>query len=201
MKRFKTIAAVAACILFAVATAYAATEGHGEAAGGHGEAAGGHGPNYTDFILRLVNFAIFLGLIWFLAGKKIKAFFTGRETQIKNELDDLEARRRNAEAKLRQVEKSISNIEQERQAVLDEFVAQGEALKKSIVEEAARKAERMQTQAEIAIATERNTALGELRSEMAELIVEAAEKILREKLTKEEHEKLVEDYLTKVVLN
>jgi F-type H+-transporting ATPase subunit b len=36
---------------------------------------------------------------------------------------------------------------------------------------------------------------------MAELIVEAAEKILREKLTKEEHEKLVEDYLTKVVLN
>lgn len=200
MKRFKTILAVAACILFAAATVYAAAEGHGEAAGGHGEA-GAHGPNYMDFVLRMVNLVIFVGLIWFLAGKKIKGFFSGRQAQIKNELDDLEARRRNAEAKLRQVEKSISNIEQERQTVLDEFVAQGEALKKSILDEAEKKAQRMLSQAEIAIATERNTALGELRSEMAELIVEAAEKILREKLTKEEHEKLVEDYLTKVVLN
>lgn len=40
-----------------------------------------------------------------------------------------------------------------------------------------------------------------MRAEMADHIIAAAEKMLQEKLTGEEHEKLIDKYLTKVVLN
>jgi F-type H+-transporting ATPase subunit b len=43
--------------------------------------------------------------------------------------------------------------------------------------------------------------LESLRSEMADKIIQAAEKMLSDKLTKKEQEKLVDKYLTKVVLN
>ena len=40
-----------------------------------------------------------------------------------------------------------------------------------------------------------------MRAQMADEIIVAAEKLLAEKLTANEHEKLIDKYLTKVVLN
>ena len=35
----------------------------------------GHGLPWIDFLLRIVNAAIFIGIIWYAAGKKLKSFF------------------------------------------------------------------------------------------------------------------------------
>ena len=42
------------------------------------EASDGHGLPWGDFLLRIVNAAIFVGIIWYAAGKKLKSFFAGR---------------------------------------------------------------------------------------------------------------------------
>ncbi|MDY6852299.1 MAG: hypothetical protein SV487_09555, partial [Thermodesulfobacteriota bacterium] len=83
----------------------------------------------------------------------------------------------------------------------DGMACQGEALKASIIEKAHQAAEKIKVQAEMTAAQERKAAQEKIRAEMAEMIVEAAEKILAEKLTADEHEKLINEYLTKVVLN
>lgn len=159
------------------------------------------GPNWMDFIYRIINFVLFVGIIWYLAGKKIKDFFKTRRYTIENDIADLNARKVDAEQKLKDVEKAIANIDAERQAILADYKAQGEALKAAIIDKAHKTADTITAQARMTAEQEARLAVESIRVEMADLVVEAAQKLLQSKLTPEEHEKLIDKYLTKVVLN
>jgi F-type H+-transporting ATPase subunit b len=175
------------------------------AAAGLAFASGGgeepHGLPWGNYLYRVVNFIVVAFLIWKFAGAKIKDMFKGRRSQIKRDLDELEVRQGEAEKRLKDVERSIAGLEQEKQAILEEAKRQGEDLKRAIVEKANRDAELIKTQAKKSAEFEAKAALDGLRNEMADLIVAAATKIVQEKLSEKDHEKLVDDYLTKVVLN
>lgn len=167
----------------------------------HQEGGEHHGVPWWNFIFRVINFIIFIGIIWWAAGKKIAAFFGGRRKQIKEDLDDLSARQAEAERKLKGVETSIANLEQEKNAILDQARQQGEVLKQSIIDKAKADAEALKAQAQRTAANEAKAALDTMRAQMADLVVEAAKKMIEKKLTDKDHEKLVDEYLTKVVLN
>jgi F-type H+-transporting ATPase subunit b len=185
------IIGLAALVLLAAATvALGAEQGGGE----------DHGLPWMNFIFRLVNFIIFIGLIWWLAGSKIKDFFVGRKDDIKNKIEDLEGRRAKAEERLREVESRIAGIEAEREEILKKFREQGEKAKEAIIEEAEKKAALTVEQAEQAAGQEYNQVMAGLRSEVADMIVDAAERILSEKLSAEDHQKLVDEYIKKVEL-
>ncbi|WP_029897293.1 F0F1 ATP synthase subunit B [Desulfohalovibrio reitneri] len=191
MNRTRTIAISLAIVLLGAGVAFAAEGGGG----------GDHGLPWANFGFRVLNLVIVVGIIWKFGGKAIRDLFLGRRDKIKSELDDLETRRKDAEGKLRDVEQSIASIEQEKEDILSESRRQGEALKQAIIEEAERKAEQIRTSAEASVAAERRMVLQDLRAEVADMVVEAAESMLKEKLTEEDHRKLVDDYLKKVVLN
>ncbi|BCS89288.1 ATP synthase F0 subunit B [Pseudodesulfovibrio sediminis] len=154
-----------------------------------------------DYAFRLGNFAIFLGVLYWAAGSKIKAFFVGRRDGIKQELDDLQARQAEAEKKLKEVESSIANMAAEKAQILEDAKAQGEVLKAALIEKGKRDAAALTEQAKRTASNEAAAAIATIRGEMADMVIEAAEKIVAEKLSAEDHDKLVDDYLTKVVLN
>ena len=188
MKGVKFILAVA---LVLCATAALASEGGG----------GEHHLNWWNFTLRVINFVIFAGLLYYFGAKKISQFFGGRRKQIETQLHDLDERKAKAEARLAEVEKSIASLAAEKAKILEEYRAQGEALKAAIVDKAEQDAAKIRAQAETGAAQEGVYKLRELRAEIAEMVVEAAEKLLQDKLTAEEQAKLIDKYLTKVVLN
>ena len=190
MKRLKIIGNVAFILLGFAAVAFASE---------HGEAH--EGLNWTDFMYRTINFVLVAGVLYKLAGKKFADFFRGRRTQIENQLSDLESRKIEAGKNLSQIEKDIANLASEKTRILDEYKAQGEAQKQAIIKAAEESAKQIRTQAKMTAENEVKASIDAVRSEMAELVVAAAEKLVREKLTAEEQEKLVDEYLTKVVLN
>ncbi|MGE4293374.1 MAG: F0F1 ATP synthase subunit B [Desulfovibrio sp.] len=202
LRRFALWALVAAFVLGLVGVAYATGAGAeaAEAAheGGHAEA---HGIPWGNFAARVANLVIFIGIIWWAAGSKLKAFFGGRKTDIREELNSLEARKAEAEEKLKGVERGIANLNQEKQKILDEAQKQGEALKAAIIEKAERDAETMKEQAKRTAENEAKAAIDKMRGEMADLVAEAAAKMVKEQLSEKDHERLVDEYLTKVVLN
>jgi F-type H+-transporting ATPase subunit b len=187
LKNLRIIGMVAAMLLTA-AVAFAAEGGHDSA-------------KWWDFLWRLITFGAVVFILYKAAGSRMKEFFTGRSYQIKSELDDLEARKIEAEKQLRDVERSIANLDKEREEILNGFKREGEKLKAAIVANAEANAQKIKAQAEVSAAQEAKLAVEAMKAEMAEKIVEAAEKLLKEKLSKADHEKLVGDYLTKVVLN
>jgi len=166
--------------------------------------AGGHGVDaemLKNYAFRIVNFVIFIFLIYKFGGAKIAAFFGGRRAQIKKDLEDLELRKAEADKKLKAVEAGIRNLEQEKAAILAEAKTQGEAIRAAILEKAEKDAAAMKAQAVTSAENEARAAFDRVRGEIADQVIAEATKIVREKLTDKDHERLVDEYLTKVVLN
>jgi F-type H+-transporting ATPase subunit b len=166
-----------------------------------GEAGEDHGLPWANYGWRILNFAIFIFLLYKFAGPKAAALFGGRRTQIKKDLEDLETRKAEAEKRLKDVESGIRNLEQEKAAILAEAKTQGEAIKAAIIEKAQKDAQAMQAQAVTSAENEARAAFDRVRAEIADQVIEQATKIVREKLNEKDHERLVDEYLTKVVLN
>jgi F-type H+-transporting ATPase subunit b len=154
-----------------------------------------------NFFWRLLNIAIFVGVLYKLVGAKVKAFFTGRREGIRTELENLETRRAEAELRLADVRQRIVNLDAERDAILEASRVQAEQIKSAILTEAHKQAEQIREQALRAAENEGKAALEQLRAALADEIVAAAEALLQSKLDDGQHEKLINNSLTKVVLN
>ncbi len=192
MKKVKIAGSIIMIGLFLAVNAVAAEHGGGES---HNAAA------WMDFMWRMINFVIFVGIIWKLAGKKMKEFLSGRREQISSELQDMQTRKVDAEKRLKEVEQSIANINQERQQILDQAREQGEAMRQSIVAKAEEEAEKIKEQAKVKASQEMHQTIDMLRAELADKVIEYAEKLIVSRLDKKEQEKLIDEYLTKVVIN
>ncbi|WP_165175131.1 ATP synthase F0 subunit B [Desulfovibrio sp. ZJ369] len=187
-KHFGLILPLALVIAAVAAQAVAAEAGH-------------EAPRWGDFGWRVLNFVIFAGILWYFIGGLAKRFFKGRRQLIRQSLDDLEERRARAKEHLAAVEARIARLDEERQAILEESRTQAENLKQGIVAEARRQAEQIVEQARLAAENEGRSVLAEVRAVIADEIVDAAEKALREKLKPADHEKLIANSLNKVVLH
>lgn len=179
-------------ILVAVCTAIGATD----VLAGEGH----EPPRWGDFGWRILNFIMFVGILWYFVGKAAVKYFRGRKQGIKDTLDGLEERRRKASEDLSAVEKRIANLNQEREAILQESRRQAQELKVGIVAEAERQAAQIVAQAKATAENEGRAVLAEVRAAIADEIVDAAEKVLGAKLNAAAHEKLIDNSLNKVVL-
>lgn len=188
MHKFKTVLTACAVILaFAgVASANAGAEGEGLPWG--------------NFLLRMVNILIFLGIIWYAVGKIIKKFFVGRRASIVTEMEELDRLKKEAVAHLAEVERRVAGVEAECRALLEEGRAQAESLKATILAEAEKQAAQIVDQARRSAEQEGKAELDAIRACMADDIVAAVEKGLVERLDAAEQQKLIDNSLTKVVL-
>ncbi|SHN54644.1 ATP synthase F0 subunit B [Desulfovibrio litoralis] len=155
----------------------------------------------TNLFFRLANLFAFAGIIWYFGVKKMLVALKARRSTIEQELKDLSQRKLEAEQKLAEVERRIANIASEREAVFAEYKAQGEMIKKNIIAKAEATAKQITEQAKLTAENELALAIEEIRSEVADLVVENTEKMLKAKLNSEAQEKIIDNYITKVVLN
>ena len=160
----------------------------------HGE------PRWGDFGWRVLNFVIFVGILWYFVGGLAVKYFRGRRQGIRETLDNLEDRRRSASEHLAIVEKRIAGLNREREAILQESRQQAQALKDGIIADAERQAAQIVAQAKSVAESEGRAVLAEVRGVIADEIVAAAEKILSARLDEAAHEKLIDNSLNKVVL-
>lgn len=161
---------------------------------------GSHEP-LVDLGFRLLNLALFIGLIVYLAGARIAGALRGRTAGIAKEISSLEDARAQAMRNIKEVEARIAGLNDERQSILASYRSQGEALKHEIISKAEKAAAQIVAQAKASAQNEMDKAVETLRAEIAEEIIAAAEKLLAERLNAGEHENLINKSLTKVVLN
>jgi F-type H+-transporting ATPase subunit b len=165
-----------------------------------GEASqGGHALNWADFLFRLLNFGIMLAILVWLLKKPAGNFFTSRREDIKKLLAELESKRTEAEAKGAEYQAKLAALEVETKAIVSELIMEGETEKKKIIEAAERQAVYLKEQAKLAAQQEIKAARDGLQAEISELSVTAAETLLRKNIKADDQERLVRDFMTKVV--
>jgi len=162
-------------------------------------AAEGGASKWPDFWYRVLNFVLMAGILVFVARKPIREFFAKRTQTIANTLTELEAKKKEAEKTYQAYKQKLVELDKETTRILEEYRAQGEAEKAKIIAAAEKSAAEIRAQADRAIQQEIASATLALKREVAELSVAAAEKVLKERIGKEDQQRLVKDFTTKVV--
>ncbi|MDA8164947.1 MAG: F0F1 ATP synthase subunit B [Desulfobacteraceae bacterium] len=151
-----------------------------------------------DLLWRTLNFAALVVILVKFLTKPIANALGGRRQAIKDQFDDLEARRSEAEQLYKQHEGKLAGLEQEVQQIIAAAVTQGKQEQERIIAEANRAADDIKRQAEMAVQHEIAEARSKLREEVAEQAAIMAEEIIKKNLQGADQAKLIEDYLSKV---
>lgn len=178
----------------------AAHDAHGE--GGHGEGDhGAHGSKgwvATD-TYRVINFAVLAIALFFVLRKPVANAMNGRIEGIRNQLEELEAKKAKAQAELAEYERKLATLDAEAGKIEAEYQRQGEEARERILKEAEAAAAKLKEQASKNIENEFKRAKQSLQAEILEHALTKAEAILRANINYEDQERLVDEYLEKVV--
>jgi len=148
---------------------------------------------------RVMNFAVLAIALVFVLRKPLSQALSSRIKGIKEQLDDLEAQKAEAEKKLAEYNQQLAQLEKEAEKIVDDYVRQGNEAKARILKEAEASAEKLQVQARRNIEHEFAQAKLELQKEIFEKSLVKAEEIIKGKFTGQDQDRIVDDYLKKVV--
>jgi F-type H+-transporting ATPase subunit b len=160
--------------------------------------AAGKGWVMTD-TARVMNFTVLVVLLFLALRKPVSQALNGRITGIKEELDELEAKKAEAEKKLADYDTQIASLEGEAKKIVAEYIQQGEEAKKRILEESQKAADKLEEQARKNIEHEFQSVKNELQGEILEKALIRAEEMVKGKITEDDQNRLVDEYLEKVV--
>ena len=170
----------------------------GTASAASGEGGGGKGWVATD-TYRVMNFVVLLAALIFLLRKPMSQALSSRIKTIKEQLESLETQKAEAEEKLVQYNEKLSQLESEAEKIVQGYIQQGKEAKAKILKEAEATAEKLQLQAKRNIEHEFSKARQELQREVVEKSLIQAEEMLKKTITDQDQDKLVNEYLDKVV--
>jgi len=183
-QRFFTVLGIAAvCLLCFAGTATAASESHWLK---------------TD-TYKLMNFAVLAIALFFLLKKPLTQALNARIQGIREQLEELESQKKAAEDELAKYNEKLATLEGEAEEIVAEYVRQGEEAKARILAEAEKTAEKLEEQAKKNIENEFKKAKEDIQAEIIDKALEKAEEIIKSKISDEDQDSLVDEYLDKVV--
>jgi F-type H+-transporting ATPase subunit b len=187
-KCFIMVLVITLSVVFCLAVASASSGGEGEAKGW-----------VTTDTYRVMNFAVLAIGLFLLIRKPAANALNARIKGIKDQLSELEAKKKDAEKSLEEYNKKFSLLEQEAEKLVEDYIRQGKDAKARILEEAKRSADKLEEQARRNIEHEFKQAKLKLQEDILEKALVKAEALITEKITPEDQDKLVDEYLDKVV--
>lgn len=162
------------------------------------EEAAGHGGEWKEWIWKILNFAILVGLLVWFAKKPLQEFLKKRTEAIEKTLTEAREAKALAEKALAEVEERLRLKDKEVQEILSRSRASGEREQGLLAEQGEQMKVKILEQAKNNIEYELRLAKESIKAEAVEIAMELAEKRLKEKLTKEEQIKLIEESLARM---
>ena len=148
---------------------------------------------------KVMNFAVLAIGLFLLLRKPVSQALNSRIKGIKEQLDELESKRAAAEKQLAEYNQKFAKLEGEAEKLIEDYIRQGNEAKARIIEEAKQAAEKLEEQAQRNIEHEFKQAKIKLQEEILDKALVKTEEIIKNKITAQDQEKLVDEYLEKVV--
>jgi len=148
---------------------------------------------------KILNFGILAVAGFVLARKPVAQFFSSRVKNIKDEINELELRRTEAEKKLAEYKVKFKELDQESKQIVEDYIKQGKEAKQRIIVEAEAQAQKLEDMAKRNIEQEFKSAKNRLQQEIVEKALKKAEEVISAAISSKDQDKLVDDYLKKVV--
>jgi len=162
------------------------------------EGGGGKGWVSVD-TYRVMNFGVLAVALFFILRKPLSQGLRARIDGIKEQLNDLEKKKRDAESELAEYEKKFANLDKEAIDITAAYLKQGREAKERILAEAKIVAVKMEETAKKNIEHEFKKTKKRLQKEIIAKSLTKARQLIKNKITTDDHNRLIDEYLTKVV--
>ena len=151
--------------------------------------------NLFQVIIAAANFVVFLVLMWTFAFKPVSKMLGDRRTRIEQGLRDAEQARTDRESAEQERLTALTEARREANDILARAQKVAQETRDADIAATRAELERMRVRASDEIEAEKGRALAELRSEVADLALQAAGRVVRETMTDQRQRRLVEEFL------
>ena len=187
--KIQNIVIFASCILCLASVSVAFASGGGEE---------GASAILKDYLWKIINFGVLFFVLYKFGKKPLQSFLKQRTELIEKTLKEAQQAKELAQKALAAVEERLKARDREIGEIVSSAKESGEKEKARLIEEGSRMKEKILEQARTNIAYEVKRAKETIMEEASAIAIELAEKKLKEKLTKEEQLKLLEESLAKI---
>jgi F-type H+-transporting ATPase subunit b len=165
------------------------------------ESGGGHSNNWlTVDTWKVLNFVILIAVMFYLLKKPVVQFFSSRKKDIEDEINELEQKKSDAQKELAEYQTKFKDLDQESKKIVENYIQQGKEAKARIIAEAEAQADKLEDMAKRSIEQEFKTAKTQLKLEITKKAMEKAEEVIKASISSDDQDRLVDQYLRKVVV-
>jgi len=151
--------------------------------------------NVFQVVIAAANFVVFLALMWTFAFKPISTLLASRKARIEQGLKDAEQAAKDRESAEQERLTTLAEARRESNEILARAQKIAQETRDADIAATRAELERLRTKATDEIEAEKGRALAELRSEVADLALAAAGKVLGESMNDARQRRLVEEFL------
>jgi F-type H+-transporting ATPase subunit b len=152
-------------------------------------------PETSELIAGIIAFVIIFLVVWKVALPWLNRTLEARRQAITGQVAEAEQTKAEAESLLEDYKQQLSEARSHADSIVDDAKATAEALRSDIVAKAEAEATEIARKNREEIAAERERAAGEIRSEIAALSLEMAEKASAGAMDEAAHRALVDQFL------
>jgi F-type H+-transporting ATPase subunit b len=194
--RIRSIATVCAVAAWAAAPTWANEAVEGADAGGLGAQL--IRPQVGTLVWTIVTFVLMAVVLGRYAWKPLLGALDAREKGLRDAQDQARRDREEAETLLREHRELVAAARRERAETFDRARREAERLKEEMLDQARKQQAQLAVQAEEQIQARVRQARAELKTSVADLALQAAEKLLSRSLDDATHRQLVEEHLAEL---
>lgn len=155
-------------------------------------------PATNELIWGGITFAITLFLLWKFAYPAIKKGMEGRTERIRNDLEQAEATRVEADEVLARYQGDLASSRTEASRIIEDARATADAMKADRLRQLDDEIAELRQRAQHDIEAAKQQAVADLKNEVAALAIGAAEVVVERSLDHDTQVRLVEQYITQV---
>ena len=156
---------------------------------------GGLEINFFWILVASANFLVFAVILYLAFGKQVSGMLAARRERIEQGLRDAEQAKRDRESAEQERLSTLAEARRESNDILARAQKVAQETRDADIAATKEELDRMRTRASDEIAAEKQRAIAELRSEVAELALQAASRVVGETMTDQRQRRLVEEFL------
>ncbi|MCI0662193.1 MAG: ATP synthase F0 subunit B [Acidobacteria bacterium] len=150
------------------------------------------GAGYLPIISKAINVTIFFGVLYLLLRKPLRRFFDERLARARADLERAAQEKAEVDTKMRELDMRLNRLDSELGEIRSVSEREAQAERERIERETGQAIEKIRTAAHREIDAAKQLAIFELREFAATKSVEMAERIIRQEITPEDDQRLID---------
>lgn len=152
-------------------------------------------------IWQIIIFIILLFILKRIAWKPLLTALHTREQSIRDSMEHAEKVNKEAEDVLEQVKKNFADSNAQSMKIISESKEIANKMRDELIAKAQEESRNIVEQARVEIKQEKESAMADLRNEVSDLAIKAAEKIIKDNLDESKQKKIVNDFISQIPSN